>query len=338
MLSQQQNSLQAVLIFIGFLIVMFSFYLLKKIYYKVRYKEKFYIFPRTKIKGITSIAMVISLSVAVLILLTIITSNVLSVFFRAFPGTRVTLEGILIKIGGLLFGPFLGLFIGAFTDLLAVTLTAGVFHYGYFIAAMSFGLLSGFVKIIFFSNNYFKNKKLKLSIFSTIFISLISAIIISYFMLVYQADILPISFLPFTITKFEILYFIVIFLGLFIASIWVFYFLSVKRDKTNRLKFFNKEFSSSPLFKKNFFYNYCPILICILFTEIIINVLMMPAFDADLSTLNFETWLGIRVLMFVPMVILNLIVIFPSYTIISPLVKYDYKKDQYDSSKNYNRI
>jgi LytS/YehU family sensor histidine kinase len=48
----------------------------------------------------------------------------------------------------LLFGPIIGIFIGAATDLLSIALTAGMFHYGYFIAAMMYGLLSGIVKTI----------------------------------------------------------------------------------------------------------------------------------------------------------------------------------------------
>jgi len=46
----------------------------------------------------------------------------------------------------LLFGPIIGLFIGACTDLLSVALTAGMFHYGYFIAAMCYGLFAGLVR------------------------------------------------------------------------------------------------------------------------------------------------------------------------------------------------
>jgi LytS/YehU family sensor histidine kinase len=61
----------------------------------------------------------------------------------------------LIKIGGLLFGPIIGIFIGAATDILSVALTAGMFHYGYFIAAMLFGALSGFIRV--FINNSKKN-------------------------------------------------------------------------------------------------------------------------------------------------------------------------------------
>lgn len=118
------NSWQSILIFLAFLIVFIIFTVIKKIYYSIRFQKRFYIIPKTSVKGISNIAMVISISVAVIILLTVLSANTASVIFRAWPGTRVTLEGILVKIGGLLFGPILGIFIGAMTDLLSVAMTA----------------------------------------------------------------------------------------------------------------------------------------------------------------------------------------------------------------------
>ena len=101
-------------------------------------KKRFYILPKVGIKGIASIAMVIAISISIIILLTVITADIMGVVFRAWPGTRITIEGMLIKIGGLMFGPFLGIFIGALTDLLSVALTAGVFHYGYLMPIRNF--------------------------------------------------------------------------------------------------------------------------------------------------------------------------------------------------------
>ncbi|MEF9984868.1 MAG: hypothetical protein RSA40_00615 [Malacoplasma sp.] len=314
----------AILIFISFCIVIFIVALVKKIFYKVMFKKRYYIFPRTSIKGITSIAMVIALSVAVLILLVIITSNLVGVLFRAFPGTRITIESILIKIGGLLFGPFIGMFIGMFTDLLSVTLTAGVFHYGYFIAAMCFGLLSGLVRtIILFSSH----NKLKFAIYTSLSILLVSILAMLYFGFV-STEKLYIPFLPFDIEKEHIIYVIVSFIFLSIVSIWVFYFMSLKRNNSKK-KATNK-FGKPSIIKKinlNFFEKYCPVISCIMITEVLVNVLMMPIFDAEISTLTINTWLAIRLLLFVPMVFLNLFIIFPVYAIVSPLVTYDYRKD-----------
>lgn len=319
------QSLTVILIFISFCIVIFFVALIKKIFYKVMFKKRYYIFPRTSIKGITSIAMVIAMSVAVLILLVIVTSNVVGVLFRAFPGTRITIESILIKIGGLLFGPFIGIFIGMFTDLLSVTLTAGVFHYGYFIAAMCFGLLSGLVRtIILFSS---KNK-LKFAFYTSLSILLVSILAILYFNFGSTEQLLYIPFLPFEIQKNHIILVIIAFIFLAIVSIWVFYFLS--RRKENKKKSLKKTFGKVTYLKKinlNFFEKYCPVIACIMITEVLVNVLMMPIFDAEISTLTINTWLAIRLALFVPMVFLNLFIIFPVYAIVSPLVTYDYRKD-----------
>lgn len=319
------ESVTVILIFVSFCIVIFLVALIKKIFYKIMFKKRYYIFPRTSIKGITSIAMVIAMSVAVLILLVIITSNVVGVLFRAFPGTRITIESILIKIGGLLFGPFIGIFIGMFTDLLSVTLTAGVFHYGYFIAAMGFGLLSGLIRtIILFSS---KNK-LKFAIYTSLSILLVSVLAVLYFNFGSTEQLLYIPFLPFDIQKNHIILVILIFILISIVSIWVFYFLSRKREnKKNKVK---KTFNNHSYLKKinsNFFEKYCPVIGCIIITEVLVNVLMMPVFDADISTLTINTWLAIRLALFTPMVFLNLFIIFPVYAIVSPLVTYDYRKD-----------
>ncbi len=144
------------LVFIGLITIMLF---AKKIYLKVYRQKKYYIFPKLTIKGITSIAMTISLSTSIILLLTIITSGALGVIFKAYPGWRVVIEGILIQLGGLLFGPIIGLFIGGVTDLLTISLTAGMFHYGYFFVSIAYGFFSGVVRSVMNStnNNMFKS-------------------------------------------------------------------------------------------------------------------------------------------------------------------------------------
>jgi LytS/YehU family sensor histidine kinase len=92
--------------------------------------------------------MIISIAIAILLLLTSITGGFLAIFFRSYPGFRISIESILIKIGGLCFGPIIGMFIGAVTDLLSIFLTAGMFHYGYFLAAIFFGFFSGIINLL----------------------------------------------------------------------------------------------------------------------------------------------------------------------------------------------
>jgi LytS/YehU family sensor histidine kinase len=86
----------------------------------------------------------------------------------------------LIKVGGLLFGPIIGVFIGAATDLLSIALTAGMFHYGYFIAAMMYGLLAGIVKSIL---NITKGKQVRFAFWSTLLIGIVGLASVLYIML-----------------------------------------------------------------------------------------------------------------------------------------------------------
>lgn len=163
------NTLYDVLIIFGsFVLLVFLSFVCKKIYYRLVHKKRFYIFPRLSTKGITNIAMTIAIATAILLLLTVLSSGLLGVLFRAYPGWRVNIESILIKVGGLCFGPIIGLFVGFSTDLLSVALTAGMFHYGYCIAASLFGLLSGLILTL---RNFTKNNKLFFHLCAVLFLT-----------------------------------------------------------------------------------------------------------------------------------------------------------------------
>ncbi|MCF0227461.1 MAG: hypothetical protein HUJ52_01435, partial [Malacoplasma sp.] len=133
------NSFTVPLIFIAFLFVVLIVSIVKKLYYRFRWHKRYYIIPRVGIRGITSIAMTIALTVAIILVLAFLTAGLLAILFRAYPGWRIVIEQFLIQLGGLLFGPYIGLIIGALTDLLTVALTSGMFHYGYFIICMAYG-------------------------------------------------------------------------------------------------------------------------------------------------------------------------------------------------------
>jgi LytS/YehU family sensor histidine kinase len=69
------------------------------------------------------------------------------------------------------------MFVGAVTDLLSVALTAGMFHYGYFIAAILYGLLGGLIRSII---NTTKGKQLEFNLISTLVIALIMGLSILF--------------------------------------------------------------------------------------------------------------------------------------------------------------
>ena len=309
--SNNSNILKSLLIFLAFIIVLLVTALIRKLYYYFKYKKRFYIIPRVSVKGISIIAMVISISIAIIVLLTFATADVMAIVFRAWPGTRVTLEGILIKIGGLLFGPIIGIFIGAMTDLLAVALTAGVFHYGYLIAAMAYGLIGGLIRSFF---AVAKNKKINFAIISTVILSILTVGMFIYFETASSnLDSVTIPILG-SISKNVILWYIVGFCLSCIALIWICYAIQTIQDKKK---------------KKNWtwFNSFVPVLVASIMCELVVNIIMLPSFDAELSTIPFEQWVVIRGLLLVPMTLLNIAIIFPIFKIVVPLINYDYTKE-----------
>lgn len=137
------------LIFVGLLLAIIAFLVIKKIYYRFHLYKRYYIVPRMEIAGITNVAMTIALSIAIILILTVLTAGILGIIFRAYPGWRITIEQFLIQLGGLTFGPIIGLFIGGITDLLTVALTSGMFHYGYFVICITYGLLAGLIRSVY---------------------------------------------------------------------------------------------------------------------------------------------------------------------------------------------
>ena len=332
------NSITALLIFLAFFIAIVFVTLLKKIYYFAFKKKRYYIFPKPSVEGIANIAMVVALSVAVLLILTFVTSNAFSVMFRAFPGSRITIEGILIKIGGLLFGPFIGLFIGALTDLFSILMTAGIFHYGYFISAMAYGMISGLIKTIF---TMWKKTKTWYAIISTIITCLTCFLAIVFLLSTFGINdqisqtIIPFKFFPADIPVTTFFYIFIGFAGAILALIWLLYFFSNKFQKMRMMSANQKHFKVNRPTKinKEYYCNFCLILMSSVVTELLINVLLMPSFDADLSTLGYDNWFTIRVALFIPMIIFNFVIIYPVYVIISPIVKWDYKVDLIEDSR-----
>ena len=71
----QLSSIEALLIFLSFFIAIIFAITLKKLYYRFRFNQRVYIFPRINVKGIANIAMVISIAIAILLLLTFISAN-----------------------------------------------------------------------------------------------------------------------------------------------------------------------------------------------------------------------------------------------------------------------
>ncbi len=312
------SPLQAILVLLAFIIVTSVVAICQKLYYRFARKKRFFIFPHLSIKGITNVAMVIAISVAIIILLTVLTADIMAVVFRAWPGTRVTLEGILIKIGGLLFGPFIGMFIGGMTDLLSVAMTAGVFHYGYLIGAIGYGLFGGIIRMLF---NWSKAKAWLFTVYATIISCLVGFVICGFLLWFVETKTFEITIMSLTIAiqKEAMVGIIAGFILLAVLTLWIAYFVHQYRIKVKKLP------------DKGWFNAFAPVLITVIISEAVINVLMMPSFDAEISSLNYDAWISIRTILFIPMVVLNIAIIYPIFKIVVPLIKYNYQDDLVES-------
>lgn len=175
--------------------------------------------------------MVISISIAIIIILTVLSAGILGIFFRAYPGWRSTIEGILIKIGGLMFGPIIGLFIGAITDLLTVILTAGMFHYGYFIAALAYGFFAGLIRTVI---NISKNKTWNCLVIVSV-LCLLACSWITYFLTITATDgEFHIEFLG--VSKNLPLYFLLIFLWSICSGVIVLMYIIFLCNNTKKIR------------------------------------------------------------------------------------------------------
>ncbi len=314
-----------VFLFIGiFILLIFSVFLIKKLFYRFVYKKKYMLFQKISIKSMSNIGIVLALSLALIFLLNLLSIGLIGVAFKIWSGARVIVESILIKIGGLLFGPLIGMFLGASIDFLVVALSAGVFHFGYFIIAILFGFLGGIIKSLLLSS---KKSYLKFCIFSTVFVCLLSIISILLFFAKdnnYQSFV--ISFLSFTfeLNLMSVILVIVISSILSLLVLWVCYFnyVYLKKKKKNK--------------KGTWFEVFAPVFMMIIITEIFCNILILPTFDAMISPLNYSTWFVFRLVLFVPMVIINLIIIYPVALIIMPIIKFNHIQESTNNFKKTN--
>ena len=370
------NSFTVPLIFIAFLFVVLIVSIVKKLYYRFRWHKRYYIIPRVGISGITSIAMTIALTVAIILVLAFLTAGLLAILFRAYPGWRIVIEQFLIQLGGLLFGPYIGLIIGALTDLLTVALTSGMFHYGYFIICMAYGLIGGLISSLLDSQK--KHNLVRFSGWSTLILIVLCIGYCLYIDFRGEATyVLSILSLDLHINK-NIIIFITVGVCLLSISItWIVLLIcrwddvkfQILKSKYNvgfkyRMKAYRdlmrtRGYSESSVYKHAMWYarnankmftrkqklsklgsllkeqnstlhwydSFIPTLIVCTVAQLVCNCWMLPYFDVQFSSIDLNSWIALRSLVFPFLLILNMLIIFPSYMAIRKLISYDYKRD-----------
>lgn len=310
---------EIILIFVSFIGLLFVILISKKIYYRLHFKKRFFIIPKVGTTGIANIGMILGLSIAMILFLILVTANIASIVFRLWAGTRILVEGVLIKIGGLLFGPIIGMCLGAAIDILTITYSGGIFHFGYLMSAILFGLIGGLINMLVIST---KDKELRFSIYSTLLTAVIIAISLIP-ILIGSTDKFLFSVLNFNIelSRDAVLYILVVFPAASMLIMWLIYWIYMYKLKKN------------PSMKK-WYMNFAPVFVTIIITEIIINIVMMPYFDSIISPLSYDAWFMIRLGLFIPMVLLNVVIIYPVYSIIKPNMRYKYEDELVEPIKD----
>lgn len=310
---------EIILIFSSFIGLLFVILIGKKIYYRLHLKKRFFIIPRVGTNGIANIGMILGLSIAMILFLILVTANIASIVFRLWAGTRILVEGVLIKIGGLLFGPIIGMCLGAAIDILTITYSGGIFHFGYLMSAILFGLIGGLINMLVIST---RDKELRFSIYSTLLTAVIIAISLIP-ILIGSTDKFLFSILNLNIelSRDAVLYILVVFPAASMLIMWLIYWIYIYKLKKN------------PNMKK-WYMNFAPVFVTIIITEIIINIVMMPYFDSIISPLSYDAWFMIRLALFIPMVILNVVIVYPVYSIIKPNMKYKYEDELVEPIKD----
>ncbi|WP_052664030.1 hypothetical protein [Mycoplasmoides alvi] len=341
--SVQVSPVYAIVIFAILFGSTFLLLFFKKIYFYFIHKKRYYIIPRVSVQGMTNIAMTIAMAVSIIIIIMAITGGVASVIFRSYPGTRVTIEVILVKISGLLFGPIVGLISGACIDLLAVALSAGFFHYGYFLAAMLTGLIAGVIRSVITTSKLSKYHDLLLAIFSTLFLILSTSIVIAVFINVPNLKTLGfVVSLPGLIndlhfSQWEFLGALIASTILFIIIIWIVYIVQHMRNRYHSFALTNFKYRSYKhgnhsnriwLVVRNKWYT--PLISTITLAAsagLIVNVLFLPIFDAQITSQPYTFWVILRFFVMFFLIALDILVIYPVLLIIGPIVKYNYESE-----------
>lgn len=279
---------QIVAAFFSIILVFFVIEFARKIFFKAYYSKNYQIFPTLTTRNITKIAMIIAMNSALIGVISWLSSGVLGALFQVYPGTRMFIENTLIKIGGIFFGPVLGIFIGAVTDLLTVILTGSVINYGYWMVAIINGFLGG---IIYLLINLKDSKHIK-STSLTVLLSVLFLVFFDYFLNANVTETwikVNIFSANISIAKNTVFLIILLFtlgiVGMLIMSLLSNFLIIQENYKNNKLV---KWFSKNNIFLQIF---------CINFIFIaIIDVVALPIFDQKISTLPYQQFLIMRLI------------------------------------------
>ncbi|AEW45386.1 Putative asparty/glutamyl-tRNA amidotransferase, subunit C [Mycoplasma haemocanis str. Illinois] len=290
------NDKHATFVYFGIVFVYLVALLFKKLYYKALFGRQYIIIPQPQIKSISNISMLTAMNIALIITISMISNQMMSFLFKIYPGSRFLIENILIKMGGILFGPIIGIFIGFSTDLLTVILTSSVLNYGYFLSAIMNGFFGGIINNLIRMNKTNKNTPALIAGGMTI-----AGLIYLGILLKnndggdsrYTINLLSFSF---GIKWSHILLFVSGLVGI------VLYFLTISTMAINRLD--EEEFKDTAwVHKYAKLYEFFLIFTTNCAIYLIVDMVSLPLFDVKLSSLPYEQFLIARIFTSIPSVI-----------------------------------
>ncbi|OAL10120.1 glutamyl-tRNA amidotransferase [Candidatus Mycoplasma haematobovis] len=275
----------------------FAVLLGKKLYYRFTTNQEYIILPRLQTNGISSVSMITAMNIALIITISMLSNQMMGWLFKIYPGARFLVENILIKIGGILFGPIIGAFIGFSTDLLTVILTSSVLNYGYFVSAIMNGFLGGLINLLIRMKDPKKYQPAGLAAAMAIG-SLIYLGILLFSNhggdSLYRVQFLSLSFsLPWSL----IFIFVTFMLSIALTYLWI-SVLAVNRVNEEEFK------DVAWVHKYAKLYEFFLIFVVNCAIYLIVDIIALPLFDIKLSALPYEQFLVARIVTSIPSVIL----------------------------------
>lgn len=290
-----------IIVYYVILVVLYCFLMIgRKFYFKYRRGISFAILPNLGIRNISSISMMTAMNIALIISISLLSNQIMGIFFKVYPGARFLIENILIKLGGILFGPWVGIFIGFSTDLLTVIFTSSVLNYGYFFAAMMNGFLGGLIhQIIYMKGKNQESLNIKKTICSIAFATValfFVGIVLSANSLgrPYNARILSLNVSMHWYTLF-LLITVMVMVAMFCLVMSTFATLHVNDPKYNYKRWIRIMSEK---------YTFFLITMCNVVIYLLVDMIALPMFDVSLSSLPYEQFLVCRIIVSIPSVIL----------------------------------
>nr|WP_054173805.1 Asp-tRNA(Asn)/Glu-tRNA(Gln) amidotransferase subunit GatC [Mycoplasmoides pneumoniae] len=299
--------------------------------------------------NITTIAMIIAVAVSIVLVLMALAGGLAAALFRGYPGFRVTLELILVKISGLLFGPIVGIFSAATIDFLTVIFSGGVFNVGYVLGAILTGMIAGILREVLISTALLHNRNL--SDFAYLVLSIgmvIAAFLITQFFVLGISNNLkeikgdeefrlkfnaPSIVFELSLTQYaNILLYFTIAIVIAMLVLYIVWLVKQRHLSFEHSRFFyrsykhaNHQFTLFVLTKENWFYLILNVITLASTSLLMINIAFIPIFDTQTTGQTYEFWLLAR-LLFAPVIfLLDIIVIYPILLLLTPLMLKGFK-------------